>query len=503
MDFEATLDFVASVGYDADFLRGEARDLIAANPITDTPGREKFEATTSHRGALSAGGPWAARLMQGGGTFIDELAGEATWQGSLDLPASAQLVGEMVHRWMATDLPREFNLLSGQVENLFPTSASDAEQFYSLRDAIQFSEQWLPGAASSRPALTLVLAFCIGVDEFFCPTAALDETTYLGRRLGDLWEECLIECGQSEDAARWLSLARDALRSGVFLQNREKLAHLGVIDQDREVFTDWDTTAHYMLRAEVAMTPFVGFCLCAYAGLPFLPDLIGAVGLYCYGNAFVLDFCKRSMKLGGGSYTEIALQDGSSELQGRSHLIGSLLAYGEDVLPPMFLCILRPFVLATSSVVDVLDRYRERSWGRRLPVNQATLNMMNAVMWAAGANLWDGFTRGKPLCDEQIIIDAIEATDSWDTYDTFTRQPSTEAWYRLPRSVRIALRSHKNRRRPIRDDSSLRSESWMEFLSCVRPPALCPTAQLTRQPARTQFTYFPQCVESKTQGWTV
>lgn len=386
MDFKSVLDYVATVRYDVDFLRGGTLDLLAANPVAGGEGPEHFDPRSAPLGALAATGPWAARLLQGGGTFIDELAGSKTWSGSLDLPASARRVGEMVSSWMEVEIPREADLISG-VGDGFPVGAIAAEQLYSLRDAIHFSEQWFPGLPSSRPALTLLLAFCIGADEFLCPTESLDSTVYLGRRLGDLWDECLAECEGRKDAARWLELARDALRSSVFLQNREKLVYLKLVVQDKHVFTDWDTTSYYMLRAEAAMTPFVALCLCAYSGLAFREDLAGAVGLYSYANAFILDFCKRATRLGGGNYTEVALDAHYGELQDRTHLIGTLLAYGEEVLPSLFLCVLRPFVLETSSAVDVLDRYRERSWGLRLPLGQATLWMMKAVMEGAGGEL--------------------------------------------------------------------------------------------------------------------
>jgi hypothetical protein len=354
MDMESTLDFVATVGYDVDFLRGKAIELLASNPIAKDEGAEHFNPRCAPANILAANGPWAARLLQGGGTFIDELAGKTVWHGSLDLRASVHRVSEMVLGWMGVKAPVQSNLiLLGN--HTFPVWAPTAEQFYSLRDAIHFSEQWLSGTPSSRPALTLMLAFCIGVDEFLCPIDSLDSTVYLGRKIGDLWEECAIECDNRTDAVRWLALAKSALRSSVFLQNREKLAYMGLFKQDTKAFTDWDTTAHYMLRAEAAMTPFVGFCLCAYSGLPFREDLTGAVGLYCYGNAFVLDFCKRSTHLGEGNYTEVALSANAGELQGRSHLIGSLLSYGESILPSLFLCVLRPYVLANSLVVDMLD----------------------------------------------------------------------------------------------------------------------------------------------------
>lgn len=84
------------------------------------------------------------------------------------------------------------------------------------------------------------------------------------------------------------------------------------------------------------MTPSVVLCLCAYSGLTFREDLAGAVETYSYANAFILDFCQCATGLGGGNYTEVALQ-ASSELQDRSRLTGALLAYGEEVLPSLFL----------------------------------------------------------------------------------------------------------------------------------------------------------------------
>lgn len=62
------------------------------------------------------------------------------------------------------------------VKNGFPAGATAAEKLYSLRGAIHFSEQWFPGLPSSHPALILLLAFCVGVDEFFFPTDSLAST---------------------------------------------------------------------------------------------------------------------------------------------------------------------------------------------------------------------------------------------------------------------------------------------------------------------------------------
>ncbi|KAM3502144.1 hypothetical protein MY11210_009162 [Beauveria gryllotalpidicola] len=443
MDFHTTLDYVSTVGYDVDFLRDDgARKLLDLNPIVESMGAEHFDPQRAPPKALAATGPWAARLLQGGGTIIEGLAGGTTWSGSLDLPGSASQVSNIVRQWLERELSNETELIS-RAGSTFPMETPIAEQFYSLRDSIHFSEQWLPGSPSSRPALTLLLAFCIGVDEFFCAVDTLDTTKYLGRQIGELWDECAAECGGREDAVKWLALARSALRSSVFLQNREKLVHLGLITEDKHIFADWDTTAHYMLRAEAAMTPFVGFCLCAYTGLPFTEQYIGSVGIYCYGNAFVLDFCKRSTRLGGGNYTEVSLENQSSELQGRSHLIGSLLAYGESVLPPLFLCVLRPYVMATSSVVDVLDRYRERSWGRRLPVGNETLWMMEVVMKRAGAILCDKNPAKSSVSDSLLANKVLETNDAWDAYKAYMAHPSVDGLYRLPRAVRLLLQFEK------------------------------------------------------------
>ncbi|KAM3435797.1 hypothetical protein MY4824_004644 [Beauveria thailandica] len=480
-DFESALNYVATVGYDVAFLQGDARRVLADNPVSEAKGGERFDPSVAPLGALRATGPWAARLLQGHGTFIDELAGTATWSESLDLQDSACRVAELVRHWMDQELPGEADMISRAPEKLFPKSAPASEQFYSLRDSIHLLQQFLPGSPSSRPALTLLLAFCIGVDEFLCPVQSLEATVYLGRRLGHLWDECVVECGGRDDAASWLALARDALHSSVFLQNREKLAYVGLVDKDKDVFNDWDTTAHYMLRAEAAMTPFVGFCLCAYAGLPFQESLAGAVGMYCYNSALVLDFCKRATRLGAGSFTEVALADKTGELQGRGHLIGSILDYGESVLPQLFLCVLRPYVMASSSVVDVLDRYRERSWGLRLPVGKATLCMMMAVMEGVRGSLNDDGTLSSsssaaaaeaassssasssesssssaasasasasssstplepsPSGISELAAEVVEMLGAQEAYDAYRAQPSVDALYRLPRIVRLVL----------------------------------------------------------------
>ncbi|KAM3527003.1 hypothetical protein NHJ13051_003153 [Beauveria bassiana] len=452
-DFESALNYVATVGYDVAFLQGDARRVLADNPVSEHKGGERFDPSVAPLGALRATGPWAARLLQGNGTFIDELAGTATWSESLDLQDSAGRVAELVRHWMDEELPGEADMISRAPEEFFPKSAPASEQFYSLRDSIHFLQQLLPGSPTCRPALTLLMAFCIGVDEFLCPVASLETTVYLGRRLRDLWDECVVECGGRDDAANWLALARDALHSSVFLQNREKLAYVGLVEKDKNVFNDWDTTAHYMLRAEAAMTPFVGFCLCAYAGLPFQDSLAGAVGIYCYNSALVLDFCKRATRLGAGSFTEVALADKTGELQGRGHLIGSILDYGESVLPQLFLCVLRPYVMASSSMVDVLDRYRERSWGLRLPVGKTTLCMMMAVMEGVRGSLADDGTtlsssssssslpppEPEPSGTAELAAEIVEMLGAQEAYNAYRAQPSVDALYRLPRIVRLVL----------------------------------------------------------------
>lgn len=463
-DFEATLDYVSTVGYDVNFLRGDTRRLLEDNPISENKGIEHFDPRVAPLGAIRATGPWAARLLLGGETFIDELAGTATWSGSLDLQNSARRVVELTHQWMEDELAGEADMISHAEECCFPKTAPVSEQFYSIRDAVQFSEQWLPGSPTSRPALTLLLAFCIGVDEFLCPTQSLDTCEYLGRQMGELWDDSLTECDGRDDAAEWLAAARDALRAAVFLQNREKLVYAGLIDKDKDVFRDWNSTAHYMLRAEAGMTSYVVFLLCAYAGLPFREDLTGAVGIYGYANAVVLDFTKRATKLGAGSFTENALADKEGELQGRSHLIGAILSYGESVLPPLFLCVLRPFVLASSPTADVLDRYRERSWGLRLPVGRYTLCMMMAVMEGAQGSLTDDGSSSTPgsstpgsstlgsstpgassPCTSDLVAEVVHMLGAEESYDVYRARPSMDALYRLPRVVRLLLQMDEQR----------------------------------------------------------
>ncbi|OAA69454.1 hypothetical protein ISF_02724 [Cordyceps fumosorosea ARSEF 2679] len=442
-DFESILDYLSTVGYDVAFLRGDARSLLADNPISESKGTEHFDPTVAPLGALKATGPWAARLLQGGGTFIDEVAGTATWPDSLDLPGCARRVAELTRRWMDEELPGEAGMIARAAEGFFPKTASVAEQFYTLRDSIHYSQQWLPGPPSSRPALTLILAFCIGVDEFFRPVESIDATLYLGRRVGDLWDECVEECGGREDAKQWIALAREALRCSVFLQNREKLAYMGLVENGKDIFTDWDTTAHYMLRGEAGMTPFAGLLMCAYAGLPFHESLAGAIAVYCYSCIFVLDFCKRATKLGAGSFTEVSLANKTAELQGRGQLIGAFMEYGESVLPMQFLCVLRPYVLASSSLVDVMDRYRERSWGMRLPVSRVTLCTMMAVLEAAGGSLADGGELRMPRWPSPneltLVAEVVEMLDAEDAYEAYRAQPCVNLFYKLPHLVRVVL----------------------------------------------------------------
>lgn len=93
---------------------------------------------------------------------------------------------------MEAQISYEADLITS-VGDSFPAGTTAAERLYSLRDAIHFSEQWFAGLPSSHPALILLLAFCVGVDEFFCPTDSLASTVFLGRGLGDLLVECLLE----------------------------------------------------------------------------------------------------------------------------------------------------------------------------------------------------------------------------------------------------------------------------------------------------------------------
>ncbi|KAI5456697.1 hypothetical protein BGZ63DRAFT_417662 [Mariannaea sp. PMI_226] len=390
MDLQSTLDFVATVGYDVDFLRGKSLDLLATNPISKDEGAEHFDPRCAPAGTLAANGPWAARLLQGGGTFIDELAGAIKWHGSLDLPASARQVSELVLGWM--------------------------------------EREWLPGTLSLRSALILLLAFCIGVDEFLCSVDSLDLMVYLGCKIGDLWEECVIECGDS--------LAKNAF------------------------------------RLKAAMTPFVGFCLCAYTGLLFWEDLTDAVGIYCYGNAFILDFYKRSTCLKGGNFTE-----------GRGQLIGTILTYSESVLPLLYL-------------LDILNRYRERLWGQRLPVRQLMLQVMKIVMERANATLNESSQTGEVL-NSMAVAKVIEAMDAWDAFEAFTAEPSLDSLYRLPRPVHLAMQLDKADRCPpsaTRDALSAKStaKSWLQYLSNLTPPTM-PSSdlKLTKMPSISQSARLP------------
>ncbi len=487
-DFESALDYLSTVGYDVAFLRGDARRILADNPISETNGTEHFEPTVAPRGALRATGPWAARLVQGGGCFIDELAGTATWPGSLDLPASARRVADMIRGWMDDELSGEADMIARADPDLFPKMNPVSEQFYGLRDSIYCMEQWLPGSPTSRPAFTILLAFAFALDEVLFPVETLDATVFLGRRVGELWDECADECGGGDDAVQWLGLARDSMRSSAFLQNREKLAYMGLVQNDKDVHSSWDTTTHYMLRAETAFMQFAGFCLCAYMGLPFREDLAGAVGIYSYAGILVLDFCKRATKLGAGSFTEVALNDKAGELQGRAHLLGAILTYGEDVLPPLFLCVLRPYVLSLSSAVDVLDRYRERSWGFRLPVGQVMLCMMMAVLEKAGGSLTDEGTSSPP-CASALAAEVVEMMGAREAYEAYRARPSVDAFYRLPRLVRQVLQmdGQQASQKTAMDGATAYSTTacgaskaaaqptpWLTLLAMARAPPLPP-----------------------------
>jgi hypothetical protein len=391
------------------------------DPQQQSIGEEAFAPVTAprmHRDILPGSVPL---IPFGGMTWLQEVASEpqgavASWAGDLE---SAHIAAtEALELLLDTHYGREHLLFD--VESQWPSVISDAEQFYSLRDSINFVEQWLPGDCLQYPGLVGVVGVLTASDECLIFAKDLPQTRFLGITMAQ-WEVRV----RSEVRARggysaWLDLAFSALYSCICLQSLEK-AMLSGVEGVKIATMELHTLQGYFTRCEVGQTAASNFFVLAYSGAPYRVQDVRPLCVAAAGDAVILDLAKRASGRGGGSVTEVGLGgDGGIEIRMRAHLIGRIFSYACDNLPPSLTIASYRFWEAAGVMPLLNDRYVERGARRRAVVPEAFLKKMDDILRVTGGFLRTPTTgsTGKPLAGESLHKNDAAEVAGW--------QPSSE-----------------------------------------------------------------------------
>jgi hypothetical protein len=390
-------------------------------PQQQSIGEEAFAPVTAprmHRDILPGS---VAIIPFGGMTWLQEIGSEprgpvASWAGDLE---SAHIAAtEALELLLNKHYGREHLLFD--VETQWPSVISDAEQFYSLRDSINFIEQWLPGDCLQYPGLVGVIGVLTASDECLIFAKDLPQTRFLGITMAQ-WEVRV----RSEVRARggdsaWLDIAFSALYGCICLQSLEK-AMLSGVEGVKIATMELHTLEGYFTRCEVGQTAASNFFVLAYSGAPYRVQDVRPLCVAAAGDAVILDLAKRASGRGGGSVTEVGLGgDGGIEIRMRAHLIGRIYSYACENLPISLTIASCKFWEAAGVMPLLNDRYVERGARRRAVVPEAFLKKMDDILRLTGGHLRIPTTggTGKPLAGDSLHRPAASEIAGW--------QPSVE-----------------------------------------------------------------------------
>ncbi|KFZ25031.1 hypothetical protein V502_00495 [Pseudogymnoascus sp. VKM F-4520 (FW-2644)] len=325
-----------------------------------------------------------------GATWLEEIAtapagAVASWAGDLEKAHVTATNG--IADLLETYYGREHSVFAAWNDSPWPTAFSDAEQFYTLRDAVNYVEQWLPGDCLRYPALVGIVGLGVAVDECVIYSKDIGKTSYLGITVSD-WEVMVkAEVMRMGGDCRWLDIAFSGLYGCICLQNLEK-AMLGGAPGIRTASMDWNTLPGYFTRSEIALTAVTSFFVAAYSGAPYRECDVRPLSVAAASNVVMFDLAKRATGQGGGNITEVDLGgDGGVEIRMRAHLIGRLLSYACDELPSALVWALYRNWESTCVMPLVNDRYVERAGRRRAAVPEAYLKKMDEILRVTGGHV--------------------------------------------------------------------------------------------------------------------
>lgn len=353
-------------------------------------GPEQFAPVTAprmHRSVLPGSVPL---IPMGGATWLEEMASEpqgkvASWGGDLEKAHADATSGlaDLLH----TYYEQEHNIFAKWVDCPWPTSFTDAEQFYTLRDAINYTEQWIPGDCLRYPGLVGVVGLGVAADECVIYSKDIASTCYLGLTISE-WELIVRkEVALLGGDPGWLDVGFSSLYACICLQNLEK-AMLGGAPGVRTASMDWKSLSGYFTRCEIALTAVTSFFIAAYSGVRYREQDVRPISIAAASNAIMFDLAKRATGQGGGNVTEVDLGgDGNIELRMRAHLASRLLSYGCTRLPTALPWVLYRCWESTCIMPLLNDRYVERVQRRRAPVPHAFLKKMDNMLRATGGQL--------------------------------------------------------------------------------------------------------------------
>jgi hypothetical protein len=380
-------------------------------PRQQSIGEEKFAPVTTprtHRTILPGSVPL---IPLGGMTWLQEVGSEpqgavASWAG--DLESAHVAATDAMAQLLDTHYGREHHLFAAEAELQWPSGLSDAEQFYSLRDAINYLEQWLPGDCLQYPAFVGILGVLVAIDECLIFVKDIPSTRFLGITVAEWEARVRAEVEERGGDSGWLDVAFSGLYGCICLQNLEK-AMLSGAEGVRIASMEWYTLAGYFTRCETALTAVTNFFVAAYSGAPYRMQNVRPLSVAATSNAVIFDLAKRATGRGGGSVTEVDLGgDGGVEIRMRAHLVGRLFSYACDRLPSSLTFASYRFWESTSAMPLLNDRYVERGARTRAVVPEAYLKKMDDFLRLTGGHLRIPKTGGPLAGDSLDKCDASE-----------------------------------------------------------------------------------------------
>lgn len=353
-------------------------------------GPEQFAPSTAPRMARQILPESVSVVPMGGTTWLEEVAEEpngqvASWSGDLRSAhvAATDAISVLLEKFYGL----EHQIFKGWEDCPWPIGLTDAEQFYTLRDSINYVEQWLPGDCLRYPGLVGITGFGVAVDECVVFSNSISQTLYLGLTVAE-WELLVRnEVKQIGGDSKWLDVAFSSLYGCLCLQNLEK-AMLGGAKGVETASMDWKSLSGYFTRCEIALTAVTSFFLAAYSGLTYREQDIRPLSIAAASNAVIFDLAKRATGHGGGGVTEVDLGgEGGTEIRMRAHLTNRLLEFACDELPQSLTLALLRCWQSTSIMPLINDRYVERKTRKRATVPEAYLKKMDKILRVTGGQL--------------------------------------------------------------------------------------------------------------------
>jgi len=360
-------------------------------------GGEVFAPVTTprmHRGILPGSIPL---IPLGGTTWLEEIASEpkgavASWAG--DLESAHFAATDAMASLLDTHYGREELLFTGDNKLSWPSGISHAEEFYALRDSVNFVEEWLPGNCLQYPGLVGIVGVVTAIDECVIFSKDIPDTRFLGVTISQ-WETLIRkEVNERGGDNGWLDVAFASLFGCICLQNLEK-AMLGGNSGVRTSSMDWHSLKGYFTRCELGLGQVAGFFVAAYSGVPYRTEYVRPMSIAAATNAIIFDLAKRATGQGGGSVKEVDLGgEGGVEIIMRAHLANRILSYACENLPVSLTSACWRLRVSTSVLPLLNDRYTERVTRTRATVPEAYLRKMDDILKLTGGSLRIPITGG-------------------------------------------------------------------------------------------------------------